>query len=80
MHAHLLQVVDPGDASIGKLPAIKLVIDNQEEELDDGEGEILDLNDRLLGDPQLFGLGGGRYIQVGIAVSNFIQAIHEHVV
>lgn len=52
--------MDRGDASVGRLPAIKLLIDN-EEELDDGEGEILDINDLLLSDPQLFRLGGGRY-------------------
>ena len=52
-------MLEPGDASVGRLPAIKLLIDN-EEELDDGEGEILDISDMLLGDPQLFGLGGGR--------------------
>lgn len=51
--------MNPGDASVGQLPAIKLLVDNQEEE-DDGEGEILDLNGRLLSEPQLFGLGGGR--------------------
>ena len=47
--------MDPGDASVGRLPAINLL-----EELDDGEGEISDINDVLLNEPQLFGLGGGR--------------------
>ena len=47
--------MDPGDASVGRLPAINLL-----EELDDGEGEILDINDMLLNEPQLFGLGRGR--------------------
>ena len=52
--------MDAGDASMGQLPAIKLLIDNAEE-LEDGGGEILDINDLLLSDPQLFGLGGERY-------------------
>jgi hypothetical protein len=52
----------PGDASVGRLPAIKLLIDNAEELDDDGgEGEILDINDLLLSDPRLFGVGGERY-------------------
>ena len=56
------QVMEPGDAGVGRLPAVKLLIreDEEEEELGDREGEIIDLNDMLLSDEKLFGLGGGR--------------------
>ena len=54
--------MEPSDASLGRLPAVKLLVrnDNEEEELGDGEGEIIDLNDMLLSEQKLFGLGGGR--------------------
>ena len=68
--------MDAGNAAEGRLPAIKLlhVLDN-EEDLDDGEGEILDINGLLLSDPQLFGLGGGRYRKLTeVFQLNFSQA------
>ena len=56
--------MEAGDASVGRLPAIKLLIDNAEELEDGAGGEILDINDLLLSDPQLFGLGGGERYKV----------------
>lgn len=48
-----LQVVEAGDVASNCLPSIRLLMSDEEE----GGEEIFDVNDRLLSDKGLFGVG-----------------------